>query len=176
MSLLSKEQEQWVADLFSSSDKTIIAALKKIKDDGNEHTLVPILKLLINTQNPQIQEDIIQILNELKNPRCTQILVDAINNSEYSLYQLELIQALWESGLDCSLFIEDLVKWAIEGDFQVANEAITVIENINPPYYKEQIKICLLKLEKAIVLSEEIKQNLLISLQKQLEIFLNFEP
>lgn len=166
--MLTKEQQALVTDLFSTKDSTVIKALEELRTLGNENTLEPIIQTLVDTKSEVVRTEIVRYLNELKSAKATAPLFKAILSPKYHVFQAELVAALWESGLDCNAYITPLVELAINEDYLVAIEALTVIENTNPPYNQEELSKLIVKVDSAILLADDLKTPLLANLKELL--------
>ena len=74
-----------------------------------------------------------EIFKKLKDNGSTGILVEAIKNAGRIEEKRILTAACWESGLDFSKDFLFFVQLATSADFQLAMEAITVVENCEEP-------------------------------------------
>jgi hypothetical protein len=163
---LSKNLQKAIADIFSSNDSVVLKALDVVKNEGNEQVINPLLDLLITTKSDLIRNEVLSILNTIKNPKAAPVLVGAIQNPKYALFKPELIAACWENGLNYSPYLSVFVEELINEDYLVGIEAITLIENLSPPYNYDEIHQCLNKLEKAYFEDNPMKQELIKSCGK----------
>ncbi len=164
MSTLTKAQQETVSQLFSTSDSKVLKAIEDLREIGDENTLQPMLDLLISTNSEPIREEIFRCLNELKSQKSLPILIKALQNERFAIYQSELLQSLWESGLNCKAYFPLFIELAIKEDFMVALEATTVVEAMNPPYNDKELDEAINQLETSLILEDTMKADLLKSL------------
>lgn len=162
--MLTKIQEQLVADLYSPNEPIVLKAIEELREHGNEKTLESLIQLLCATSSELIRIELIKYLNELKSDKALPPLIEAIANPKYHVFQVELIAAIWESGLDASDYLEFFIDLIIEQDYLVGIEAITVIENILAAIEKTVAERNIVKIESALLTTETIKEALLKSL------------
>lgn len=69
------------------------------------------------------------IFSELKEKNAAPMLVDAIRSSQKNTDTATLIAACWECGMDFSEFLPLFAELVYHSDFQVALEALSVVES-----------------------------------------------
>src|SRR6478609_5403424 len=80
------------------------------------------------------------IFSKLKEMQATTLLVNAIKNAKRIDDKSRIIAACWETGLDMSTDFLMFVEYACHDDFQLALEALSVVENTeNIPKEKVQV-------------------------------------
>jgi hypothetical protein len=77
------------------------------------------------------REESDQLFTALKEAKAGKLLVEAIRNTDSSEKKAKLISACWECGLDFRQDFLFFVELACHQDFQVALEALSVVENID---------------------------------------------
>ena len=164
MEKLSKEQQEVIAQLYSSSDSKVLKAIDDLRELGNENTLPPLLNLLKTTESETVREEIFRYLNELKSQKGLHYIIEAIEDESFAIFKGELIQSLWESGAECKPYLTQMVRIAQEEDFMVALEAVTVIEAMNPPFDPTLLNQLADQTEASMALEDGIKSDLLKSL------------
>jgi len=70
------------------------------------------------------------IFSKLKETNSQKVMIDALNTAQRVSEKTILAAACWECGLDFSPYFLDFVKLAIHDDFQLALEALSVVESI----------------------------------------------
>ncbi len=107
---------------------------------------------------------------DLKAENTTQAIINAIENDKYFSIKAFLISIFWQSGLDASNHLSYLVQEAVNGDFNVCLEALTVIENFDATFGEDEVNDLIFDVEETIDMEEnEEKQKLLISLRMVLQ-------
>lgn len=114
---------------LQSKDKNIIKArLKELKKTGNATLLPLVLRLL----SPKTDEDILQLtfglLSELRDQDCAAVISKFIDDNSTNPLLSSLIASCWQSRLNYSTHLTSFTNSFITGDYQVALESFTVIE------------------------------------------------
>lgn len=119
---------------------------------------------LLTSDNKQEKE---QALALLKNQKAIDFLMHAIFESENKDQQALLVAACWECGLDFSMYFDEFVNLACDGDLLTALEASTVITEMTEPIDVSKLKLAIKKIQVQIELKNE-KQILLSDLKLNL--------
>lgn len=119
-----------IKKLNSNNNSIVLDTLKYVSREGNKDILREVIQLLLITQETMVRDEIIKILENLREPDCTPVLVKAIENPEYQDILVLLISASWKNSLDFSPYIETFTDVFIKSDFQLAFDALTVIDNV----------------------------------------------
>jgi hypothetical protein len=151
----SKKIDSILADFKSENTETVIAAIKENRKEGNVKTFKALLNLLKETDEPTIEANIIEFLYDLKDEESASILIEAIESKEYEFYHNFLVAAFWQSALDASPYIEQLVKAAIDGEYMTTLECLTVIENFDSAFNEMD----LLDYETDLIIAIEAAEN-----------------
>ncbi|MCW3075626.1 MAG: hypothetical protein JWO32_235 [Bacteroidetes bacterium] len=75
------------------------------------------------------RQELENIFSKLKEKNATAILVESIKKAGKTSEKTKLVAACWESGLDFSNELLFFTELALQPDFALAMEALTVIEN-----------------------------------------------
>ncbi|HSH50917.1 MAG TPA: hypothetical protein VK982_04255 [Bacteroidales bacterium] len=143
------DNKELINNLQSEKTETVITTLKIIATEGNKELLSEVIKLLHQANNKKIQEEVIKILENLKDQKSVPVIIEAIDDKKY-IHELSiLISACWKNGLNYEDYIETFVNIFIQGDFQMAFDAFTVIYNMDNIKENKAVQ-SLIKLENAI--------------------------
>lgn len=118
-----------------------------------------LIQLLVDATNRDMRDAVFKLLKE--EASATDLLVDTIKDPRYAQHKGKLIAACWESEKDCSPHLSLFVDLALNEDYSIALEAITVIDNMEGPIEKEALASSLKKLESAKKKSSPDKSGLL---------------
>jgi HEAT repeat protein len=135
--------------LESTDNAEILKAVKNIREEGTEDAIPFLVKTLVNNPDEDIKNEVAHVLNDLKNPKALPALIMAIMNPENQEYKQTLVAACWESGLNCTPFLREFVDIAINSDYMVTIECLTVIENMIGPFDTEELEHCIEKVKYA---------------------------
>ncbi|MCA1762455.1 MAG: hypothetical protein LC664_05620 [Flavobacteriales bacterium] len=127
----SKKVDFLLTDLFSTKKDDVLAALDKIPSQGNARVVIPLLRTYKAWEDDgMIRGGIEKILRELKTETAIPELITALEDPEYDEERALIISSFWNAGLFPVDDVDVLVRHAIRGNYMVALEVITVIENI----------------------------------------------
>lgn len=137
----NKAEKKLIEDLSSSMDEVVLKALTKVKDKGTVNVIEPLIDAYFSTENGKIRQEISEILNSLKISTATEVLVNALDENAHDRNQL-ILNALWNSNLDSSKFMNKIMEIAVTGDYLTAFEALTVLDNLDEVIEEEQLTEC----------------------------------
>lgn len=152
--------------LFSNDTKVVLSALNSLKDKGNKDYLPMLFELLLSIPEAEIQKEILKLLGTIKDKETIPAFVEALEDKKFSAIWKEILTACWQNGLDFSEHMRVFVDLVIEGEWEVAFEAFTVIENLEffPP--EEELKEIKLTLAGALKKANEQKAYFLEEILK----------
>jgi hypothetical protein len=116
--------------LNAGSVNHVLAKLKELRKTGNSKILPLLLNLLDTTQNEEISKEILIFLGDIKDSKSIPVIVEHISKFPSGKYFSKLIAACWQSGLDFSAYLQVFVNCFIDGNYEVALESFTVIEEM----------------------------------------------
>ncbi len=114
--------------LAGGTEAQILETIEKFKNQGSAAFLQLLLNVLSQTPLEAIQKAIIQIISNLHTQEFTPVIVDFIRNHGQAVFTSDLISACWQSRLDFSHSLPVFAELFIRGNFQMAIECFTVIE------------------------------------------------
>lgn len=159
-----------IKDLQGSDTQKVLTAIKQLRKSGKPEAIEPLLDVYLSNKNSEVQQAITELLFDLKAENTTSAIIDAIENDKYLSIKAFLISIFWQSGLDASNHLDTLVQEAVNGDFSICLEVLTVIENFDATFGEDEVNDLIFDLEENIDSEEnEEKQKLLISLRMVLQ-------
>ncbi len=159
-------------NLFSTDNAVVEKALGKIVATGTELSIRPLLELYITTDNDKIKTVIEKLLYSLKTPNSAVHLVEALRGDNIEEFKSFILSIFWNAGIPGNDHVLDLVEEAVQGDFKVAFEVLTIVENMDGSV--DQLSLEAALVETTTYLSSESKEDkypLVESLQEILESF-----
>lgn len=130
---------QLVLDLQSDLTSKITAAITEIANYG-DITIIPVLVLVLkNNQDASIQKQLKDLLADIQLSQATEVFVEELKKEENSEDIKKLLGIFWNSKLDFSDYLADFVEVAIDGDYLIALDCLTVIENMAGPFSESQL-------------------------------------
>ena len=113
-----------------------------------------------------IRESILMLIGELKNQDAVPVIVSILEQADRDGDFTRLVAACWQSGLDFSSQIPVFIRIFLDGDYQTAVEAFSVIEESFMNADATIQKSCLQLLEKSSTKVSEDKYPLYKELMK----------
>lgn len=126
-------------DINTGEEKKIIEGLKALKVNGDDNVILPIVDVWIKGVSPLTEQEIITFLGDIKSTTSVQSIMDILLDEEYNEIHVPLLSTIWNSKVDYSEYIVDFVSLAVQYDFIVALECLTVIENMEGPFEEHHI-------------------------------------
>jgi hypothetical protein len=167
-----KERDKGLIKSLRSGNQTaILSALKDIRVSGKLFFLTEIFDLLLVQEDEAIYLEAVSLLNDLKNKEAVPIIAEAIRNPEYESIRQELVASCWQSGLSYSKHIETFFDVATQGNYAIALEAFTVIEDSIGDLDPKELSKHIDKLKKDILTADTNKQMLLRELIRVMETY-----
>ncbi len=161
--------KQQIQSLRSSNRAAILETLKELHSEGDISVLPDLFNLMLLQEDQEILDEIAALLNDLKDKKATEILAEAIANPEYQEIQTSLVAACWQNGLSYGKHIATFAEVAVSGDYSVAIEAFTVIEEAVGELEQEERVQLVLSLKSKLPEVEEQKKSLFVELVKVIE-------
>ncbi len=127
-----KREAAMIARLFSTKADEVLQAFTEIHEKGNYTMVEPLLKTLTDwPEDESICRKAKEIIMEVKSENAIPILVEALENPAYFSQRAFILSVFWHAGLYPVDHVETLVKHALQGDYYVALESLTVLENMD---------------------------------------------
>jgi|SRR5690554_34561 len=126
-------------DINTGQEKKIISGLKALKVNGDDGVIVPIIDVWNKGVSPAAEKEIITFLGDIKSTSSTQPIMDVLLDDTYANIHLPLLTTIWNTKVDYSEYIVDFVSLAVQYDFLVALECLTIIENMEGPFEEHHI-------------------------------------
>jgi HEAT repeat protein len=158
-----------INDLSSLDEKKVFTALKQVRKHGKREAINPLIELLHSTSNEEVKNEIASILYDLKDQSVIEDLIIALENDKYQDEKATLVSVFWQSALDSSEHITTIVRQAIDGDYLVGIEVLSVIDNYETTFQETEIEDLKFDLDEAIQAEETEKVNLLISIRSAMD-------
>ncbi|MCB0755015.1 MAG: hypothetical protein H6603_08495 [Flavobacteriales bacterium] len=122
-------REAVIKDLKSNDENLALKAIDKLKKGGDASFIADVLTALRDTTEIGIENAISQMLFDLKDQDAVEELVNQLNNPEFFDIRVIMLSACWQTGLDLSHRLPDLITVASTGSYMECLEVLTIIEN-----------------------------------------------
>lgn len=125
----AKELQEIKNGLLSSEDVLVLKALEKTESKGDSSLIPDLIDLWANSEDHPIKKRVENILFGLKDKNALQLLVDYLSTDVSDDRKWLALNSIWQSGLDASGHLTELVDFAISNSFTNAIDVMTIIEN-----------------------------------------------
>jgi len=152
--------------LFSTDNNEVIAAINTLKEKGNKEYLPILFELLVSEPEQEIRNEIVKLLGTIKDVDTIPVLIEALQIEKYKPIRKDILTCCWHNGMDFSNYLDVFVDLVIDGDWEIAFEAFTVIENLEHFPSAEKTKETKLRMARALKLANEQKAYFLEEILK----------
>jgi len=167
----NKVLNQIIKDFQSDDLDIVMKALKKVRDKGKTEILEPLFNLFETTQEETIKAEIKNLFADIKDSYALEVIIEKLKSGSDGLNEV-LLFALWNSSLNAVDYIPEIVEIATSGNYMIALEALTVIENLDGPFSNEKLTEAQFILNEYFSESLDEKESLMRSL---LDVILKLE-
>ena len=155
------KSKEILSNLKSADPEFILETIDRIRESGNSFLVAGLIDLLHDTELPEIKKKVLNLLSELKNKESVPAFIAAIKDDKYAAERKDLVACCWQNGLIYNEYLPVFIDLVINGEFQVAFEAFTVIENMFGRIEDEIIDKEIIKVTDALKNATEQKAYLL---------------
>jgi hypothetical protein len=126
-------------DVNSGEFSKVKEALSGLKQYGDATIIEPLLTLLHDTADRQIHQEIHTFLADIHQPAAIDEFFKVLAKTTKESEKQTILNILWNSKLNFSGKIKELMHYAVEGDFMTALECLTLLENLEGPFAEEDL-------------------------------------
>ncbi len=116
--------------LSSDKEEIVISKLNELKSKGKAGILPLVLDLLNSSNSEKVKQEAILLLSNLKDQNSVPHIIKFIRQNQVHALISQVIAACWHSRLNYSKHLNTFIKCFISGDYRVALESFTVIEEM----------------------------------------------
>jgi hypothetical protein len=164
-----KKNKVLIARLNSGKAELVLDAIKKLRDVGNINYLDDIFKVYSSHAAREVKKAISDLISDIKDNKAAPFIVAFLgrirNSDDLTCYT----SCCWQSAIDYSSDIEFFTNLVISGNYQLAIEAFTVVENSLAGLEKKQRDNQVRLLKKSIVSVSEDKKPFIVEAIKTIE-------
>lgn len=142
-----------LTDLKSGEEKNVSKALKGLQVHGDDEAILPIIEVWSAGVSPHTENAIITFIGDIKSSSSADIIMEILLDNTFKNIHLPLLTTIWNSKVDYSEYLVDFVTLAIQHDFMVTLECLTIIENMDGPFPEHHF------LDAEIILREYAERN-----------------
>ncbi len=130
---------QLILDLKSNSESKISSAIVELASIG-DLSMIPILIDVMKQQSgTNLQKQVAKLLSDIQISSATEVFIQVIRNEEDDFVLKLILPILWESKLDFSEYLADFVEISVSGDYLIALDCLTIMENMLGPFSESQL-------------------------------------
>ena len=134
-----KKVLELLKQLDHSEPKEVIKAINGLKTHGNETVIEPLIKLHSKSSNNAIKAEIENLLNSVKSTKVVEEVINCLVDNTYKNSHQAILSSIWNSSLDYSSYLDEIVVASINGDLMEAMECLTIFENLEGEITEEKI-------------------------------------
>jgi hypothetical protein len=134
-----KQFQLWIEQLSDTNDAIFKSALDSLSESGDISVMGPIAGVMFKTKDRRRRHLIAEFFANIEEPEAKTELIRIIQGLDQPEYQIQLLSVIWNSRMDFSEFLLDIVELAIDGSFEIAMECHTIIENMVGPFDERDI-------------------------------------
>ena len=122
------------------SDKTRVNnAIKKLSNKADASIIKALLELYSTLkEDSYVKKQLKDVFSQLKISKAVPVLIKGLSHKENQIKELCLF-SLWSSSLDAADYLPPIVQCACKGDYMVALEALTLVENLEGPFSEQDL-------------------------------------
>jgi hypothetical protein len=144
---------QLLLDLTSDSDVKFSSAINEIASIGEVTVIPELIAVLKQKLEISRQKQLSKLLSDIQILGAADIFIQVIRNEENIEELKKILPILWESKLDFSEYLADFVEISLSGDYLIALDCLTILENMPGPFSESQL------LEAQLHLKEYVEKN-----------------
>lgn len=107
-----------------------LEAVDAMRAHGNEMIIEPILIAWQKTKSHELKAEIEDLLNTIKSSAVPNKIMNCLRNENYSSQRIILLSSIWNSGLDYSSHVAELIQIATESEVTEIFEIETILDNM----------------------------------------------
>lgn len=168
---LNKQEEEnaIVEALETSTDEKVIAMLIDLKKYGEIFFVKTLLNMLIGNRSEMVKKAVIEYISDIKIQDAAQLISTHVAENFENADVTSIVMASWQSQLDFSKYLRPYVEVLINGEYMIAIEAFTVIENALYSLTADEVSDYEAKIKKSIPKADKDKQLLLLEMISLIE-------
>ncbi|NBW71370.1 MAG: hypothetical protein EBR24_01120, partial [Flavobacteriia bacterium] len=90
-------------------------------------------------RNTEVKKKILEFVSNIQKQEAAAEIIRLIEKEENPILKQEFLAVIWNSKLDFSAHLADIVSIAVHGDFMQALDCLTIIENMPGPFEEHQL-------------------------------------
>lgn len=128
-----------LSDLKTANIPKTKTLLDSLQISGDYTIIEPLFSILLECTDNEKSELITEFLCSLKDSKSAIMVMDCLQQTRFQPIQVSILATIWNSPIDYSTYLSDFVKLAVEQDFLVTLECLTIIENLDGPFEEQAL-------------------------------------
>ena len=135
----------------TANDQLIIAGIAALRAAEVSGGVIKMIAVLYEeTGSDDVKSEISKFLNDIKDNVIAGEVVEAIDEAGSEETRQALISSCWQSGIDYSAYITSFIEYSLKGNYMIALECYSVIEQ-TAPLVEDNIRIlCIEKIRSSM--------------------------
>ena len=133
------KQTKILNELNSENQESALNALKLLETGGKLVFITELFEIYRKQNNTEVKKRILEFVSNIQKQEVTSEIVRLIEKEKNPIFKQELLSVIWNSKLDYSAHLADIVSIAVHGDFMQALDCLTIIENMTGPFEEHQL-------------------------------------
>jgi hypothetical protein len=137
----AKQQKlnQLLLDLNSGLESKYNAAIHELASIGDSSVVFPLYSVFKQNLGSNLQKQVSKLFSDIQIPEASELFIQVIKNEEDSAVLKMFLPILWESKLDFSDYLAEFVEISVSGDYLIALDCLTIMENMPGPFSESQL-------------------------------------
>lgn len=135
----TEQLQALIKQLTDPSEVKFKLALDELSDSGDISVMEPMAKVMFKLGDRNRKHRVAEFFANIEQPEAKTELLRIIQTLENKEDQIALLNVIWNSRMDFSEFLLEIVELAIDGGFEVAMECHTIIENMDGPFEEADV-------------------------------------
>ena len=159
------KQTKILVDLSYDKLDLALSALIMLETDGRLAIIPQLFEIYKKQKNTEVKKKILEFVSNIQKQEAAAEIIRLIEKELSPAFRQEFLTIIWNSKLDFSAHLADIVSIAIHGDFIQALDCLTIIENMSGPFEEHQLLESQLYLKDYLdnLNNEETEKNQFIS-------------
>ncbi len=125
--------------LLSTNTEQVRKGLEECENAQNAAIILPLLALLKDPAMREFHAEVRALLNAVRATDAIDFLMQAFRNPSYETVQADIVGAMWSAPVATGNAFIEIIHTALNGDFRLQMETITLIEENTADISEEQI-------------------------------------
>lgn len=135
----NQKLNQLILDLNSNSESKINSAIVELSSIGDLSVIPVLINLIKQNKGTTLQKKVAKLLSDIQLSGAHEVFIQELRNEEDPDNYKLILPILWESKLDFTEYLSDFVEIAASGDYLIALDCLTIMENMLGPFSESQL-------------------------------------